>query len=313
MRKQIGALLLCAALALAGAGCQLAKPEAAGAGQGDRLIGVYITWDYLDTFDMEGYLNDHIGKLSSGGDLVLSEADTAAYSGRIWAEETADGDWVFPGLEGLGCYCPVEETEEGTHIGSHLDEGICSNGLHLTSTDEGDRTEIDCTVYVTASDRACLYCNPVYQTAAGQVYLTGGSGGMSSEGIHDEGELFSTTLSSETSSSVSGQAAKAGSSSVTVRLALMFAPEELVLIQMDEDSRELSRESYVPGRLPEQIRLSKDCAYVLAETHKRDPEGLPVTGRELIELRDGEPTVFTGFYAAENGLCLRQPAELIRP
>lgn len=312
MRKRMGALLLCAALTLTGAGCQLAKPEAAGDGSGDRLIGVYITWDYVDAFDMEGYLNDHIGKLSSGGELALSEADTAAYSGRVWAEETEDGDWVFPDLEGLGYYCPVEETAEGTHIGSHLDEGVCSNGLRLTSTDQGDRLEMDCTVYVAASDRACLYCNPVYQTAAGQVYLTGGSGGMSSEGIHDEGELFSTTLSSETSSAVSSQAAKADSSSVTVRLSLMFPPEELVLIQMDGDSRELGRESYVPGRLPEQIRLSKDCAYVLAETRKRDPEGRSATGRELIELRDGEPAVFDGFYAAENGLCVRQTAELIK-
>lgn len=310
MTKKIAALLLCGALLLTGTGCQLARPETAGAGQPDRLIGVYITWEYVDTFDMEGYLNDHIGQALPGGDITLSESDAAAYSGRIPALQTADGDWDFPGLEGLGYYCPVSEADGATHIGNHTDPGICSNKLHHISTDEGDRMEMDCTVYIADRDRT-LYCNPVYQTAEGQVYLAGGNGGMSSEGDHDEGELFSTTLSSESASTLGGERSATGSS-VTVRMSVMFAPEEIVLIQMDGDSRELSRRSFVPGRLPERLTLAEGCAYVLAETHKRDPEGEASVTRELISLNKDGSTLFTSFYVREDGLCLQQSTELIQ-
>lgn len=310
MRKTITALLA-AALTVCLCGCQLARPEAADAGgiQGDRLIGVYVTFDYLDTFDMDGWLSDNLDRL--GGDVTVSQADVERYSSAIPAERTPDGDWVFPGLDGMGYYCPVQEDEDGTYIGSHLDEGLCSGGMHLTSTDQGDQIELDCTVYVTASDKTCLYCNPVYQRPDGQVYLTGGNGGMSSEGDHAEGQLFVMTLNSSDSSVIDGGTEESYGCSVTVRLWVMYAPEEIVLIQMDGGSREISRSSYAPGLLPERLTLEKDCAFVLAETRKTGPDGGPAVTRELIELREDGSTLFGSFYARADGVCVRQETELV--
>ena len=50
-------------MAFTASGCTLAVPEAGTDGNGDRLIGAFITSEYLDLYDMEGYLNDHAASL----------------------------------------------------------------------------------------------------------------------------------------------------------------------------------------------------------------------------------------------------------
>lgn len=44
-------------------GCTLAVPYAGKEGSGDRMIGAFITTEYLDLYDMESYLNDHASSL----------------------------------------------------------------------------------------------------------------------------------------------------------------------------------------------------------------------------------------------------------
>lgn len=47
----------------------------------DRLVGVFITTEYLDLFDHERFLQDNTDQLLSGKEL--GEADAGAYQGRL--------------------------------------------------------------------------------------------------------------------------------------------------------------------------------------------------------------------------------------
>ena len=72
-------------MAFTASGCTLAVPEAGTDGNGDRLIGAFITSEYLDLYDMEGYLNDHAASLMNLSlihILALTAYDTGYLSYR---------------------------------------------------------------------------------------------------------------------------------------------------------------------------------------------------------------------------------------
>ena len=66
-------------------GCQLALEDKED--NTDILIGVFITEEHLDLFDMEGYLNDNINTLSGGG-LINIDKNSSQYQGRLYATLT---------------------------------------------------------------------------------------------------------------------------------------------------------------------------------------------------------------------------------
>ena len=53
--------VLCAVLL---SGCQLAK-ESGELGE-DRLIGVFLTWEYLDLFEHDAFMDDNIDRIVQG-------------------------------------------------------------------------------------------------------------------------------------------------------------------------------------------------------------------------------------------------------
>ncbi|MEG2037887.1 MAG: hypothetical protein RRZ93_07845, partial [Ruthenibacterium sp.] len=121
--KRLTAGLL-AALALSVlTGCQLAREDGGEVG-GDRLIGLFVTREHLDLFDLEGYLNHNVSGFS-GGELQLG-GNSAAYEGRLYAtlrERTlTDGEsgrelveeiFVFDGVEGISYFAARMPAREG--------------------------------------------------------------------------------------------------------------------------------------------------------------------------------------------------------
>ncbi len=319
----VGALLLCA-------GCQLAKPEADQAPEPDQLIGVYVTREYLDTLDLEGYLNDHPDLLNRGG-IELSPGQTAPYEKRITAQRAGD-EYVFEGLEGMALFAPLCEVEsarptvnptleeDGGGLYSHssdvyratrADDGIVTDGMHLTYTDDEDRIELTGTIYVISGSSPEFYCNPVYQTAAGDVYLTGGSG-ISSNG-QTEGETFSQTVDSSVTVTENGQT-RTRSCKATMRFEVVYEPVNITIIQMDRASQVLRRESFAPDQVPERLALEPGCAYIVAETERLSPAGETVLSRQLADAapaEDGEPAELLTFRPREDGICLQQRTALI--
>ena len=70
MKKLSIALIL--ALALALPGCSMLREDASPA-QEDRLVGIYITPEYVDTFDLEAYFEDNASSLINGGGEIGEE------------------------------------------------------------------------------------------------------------------------------------------------------------------------------------------------------------------------------------------------
>ena len=95
MKKLSILLSLCLALALGG--CSMLREEAAPAEE-DRLVGIYVTPEYIDTFDFEAYFEDNASQLLSGGGDEISAEDAEEYSQRIYATNNGgrEGELEFP-------------------------------------------------------------------------------------------------------------------------------------------------------------------------------------------------------------------------
>ena len=85
MNKRI--LILVLAMTMFLTGCQLAVETVneQGMHNSDQLVGVVVTTEYLDLFDMEGYLEDNLGSIMAG-----KNPDQSDYQGRLYAQEEVE-------------------------------------------------------------------------------------------------------------------------------------------------------------------------------------------------------------------------------
>lgn len=92
-------------------GCSLAVPDAGVEGGNDRMIGVFITDEFLDLFDIERYLNDHASGSVNGQEAELPY--DSGYEGKLYAKidkskgsDPADWEISFGDLEGISMFTP---------------------------------------------------------------------------------------------------------------------------------------------------------------------------------------------------------------
>lgn len=305
MRNKRIAVLLIAVLHLAMlSGCQLAREDEGE--NGDRLVGVFVTTEYIDLFDMESYLNDNLRAV--GGDIAI-DGDTSAYEGRLYAarvEEEGDrpDTYTFEGLDGSAFYSLFSqdgENEEG-YYHSVVSGGISDAHSHYTVTDEGERIELSASIYFEADGSSPeFYCNPVYQTEDGQIYLTSGSG-ISTDGVLAEGTMMSQKLEETSSTTMNGGKEEFGLS-VEIQIVGVYLPEKYVLIRMSEDDQVLDREEYIPGRFPEEIKFDAETAYVLLKGQRTNGEGEPET---FLEVYDRLDSCISTMESLSDGVCTKR-------
>lgn len=263
MKMKIKVLALLLALCLL-SGCSLARPEAEegnGLGQ-DRMIGVFITRDYLDLFDFESYLEDNLNTVMNGGGEISPE-DVEKYGGRLYAEKTDEG-YDF-GIEGMGAF-DVQTEQDGVPCSSSYSIGPISLSLHSTVTDEGTSYDYSGMVYVQCGDTEIFYINPVFQDSEGRVYLTAGTG-ISSEIV--DGSSMSQAMSSEYTISAEGETQ---TYSMRVEVTFMGAelPKSYRVLHMSKDSELLQTEDYTPETLPGELRPCEGAEYLIIETLNQD-------------------------------------------
>lgn len=148
MKRYICLLAILTAIAALLCGCSLARSDMdASAASRDRLIGVYITTEYIDLFDLEGYIGANASALSGGS---IGEADAAQYNGRLYAE-LVDERYVFPGVDGFAFFMATTEHEYGTSYSNYTDEGVCGCKIAVNTNDNEDSSEealeLECTIY----------------------------------------------------------------------------------------------------------------------------------------------------------------------
>lgn len=312
MKHKMMIAMCCILLLYALTGCQLALENAGADAYEDRLIGIFVTTEHLDLFDMEGYLNDNLKSLQGGN--IIVDGDTQNYQGRLYAiltartftnEETGETskteDYVFP-IDGISYFAATVPAAEGrdSYITSISDPAISNGRMGVNYGDETTSTTLEGTIYVSPTGRDfTYYFNPVYQSADGNVYVTTGQR-ISSSGMVSEGTLMSQTMDAATTVTENGKA-KAESISIKLSINVMFSPEKTVILQMDTNSSLLSRTEYAPGAIPKVFMPEVNTTYFIVETYKRDDTGSLKISREIYG-RDDENT--ETFFVRADGICV---------
>lgn len=287
MLKKITAAFCLLAILIASAGCRLAKEDAGGDAGSDHMIGVLVTTEYLNLFDFEGYMNDNLSSVMKGGEMT-TVGDDQKYNGRIYATESeipegesvGPADYTFEGVDGLRYFIVSWSSTASTRpyharIG---DPGIGDGHTSINVTDDGESLALEGTIYVAPTPGGrTFYLNPVYKDSDGKVYVTSGSGVGSDSGI---GDSFSQTMKSSTTVTENGKQ-KTDEMSVTISISVMWAPEKIVILQMNSDNEVTARDEYAPGAAPDGFTPNSGAAYIICEVHSTDANGNTLVTRAL--------------------------------
>ena len=307
MNKKLFSLLL-AAICVMSTGCSLASQEVnnSGAGCKDELVGVVVTFEYLDLFDMEAYLQDNLDDIMAG-----KNPGQTVCEGRLYAQEeieestTEDGVtctttyYNFDHVDGIAMlnYWTQTLRSDGT-LHSEFTTGTCDEGLwevfFSNELCEG-------VIYVPKdAGEVCIYTNPVYQDGEGRLYLVPGTGICSDAHM---GEMSQWVTEEYTETENGQEFTRKREFRVTVRGAAV--PDSVAVIQMSGENGVIQRREYLPGQLPEELTPEEDCAYILIEQNT----GGAVT-RTLIE--PGEDS-FQVFLRADEVCCGEDQMEILWP
>ena len=268
MKKLAIALILVLALMLPG--CSLLREEGEPA-DADRLVGVYITENYIDSFDFEAYVQDNASSLS-GGSGEISREDAAKYTRRIYAEIT-DGKTSFP-IEGIAFIAARYEKDGESCTGSDYGDKLADVHLSINVSDDMETTVLTGKLFAdSGAGHMSAYCNPVYQQADGRVYLVPG------EGVSANMGSMTHSLSESCESAKKGE--RGYGMDITLEVEGRRPSEKLAVLLYSAEGALLSRTEYAPEEMPEEIS-AEGAAWAVFEDYTADYDGEPQVIRQLI-------------------------------
>lgn len=268
MKKLAVALILVLALMLPG--CSLLREDGEPA-DADRLVGVYITENYIDSFDFEAYVQDNASSLS-GGSGEISREDAAKYTRRIYAEIT-DGKTSFP-IEGIAFIAARYEKDGESCTGSDYGDKLADVHLSINVSDDMETTVLTGKLFAdSGAGHMSAYCNPVYQQADGRVYLVPG------EGVSANMGSMTHSLSESCESAKKGE--RGYGMDITLEVEGRRPSEKLAVLLYSAEGALLSRTEYAPEEMPEEIS-AEGAAWAVFEDYTADYSGEPQVIRQLI-------------------------------
>lgn len=267
MKKLAIALIFAIALMLPG--CSLLREDGEPA-DADRLVGVYITENYIDSFDFEAYVQDNASSLSGGGEI--SREDAAKYTRRIYAEIT-DGKTSFP-IEGIAFIAARYEKDGESCTGSDYGDKLADVHLSINVSDDMETTVLTGKLFAdSGAGHMSAYCNPVYQQADGRVYLVPG------EGVSANMGSMTHSLSESCESAKKGE--RGYGMDITLEVEGRRPSEKLAVLLYSAEGALLSRTEYAPEEMPEEISAA-GAAWAVFEDYTADYSGEPQVIRQLI-------------------------------
>lgn len=263
------AIALIFALALMLPGCSLLREDGEPA-DADRLVGVYITENYIDSFDFEAYVQDNASSLSGSGEI--SREDAAKYTRRIYAE-VVDGKTSFP-IEGIAFIAARYEKDGESCTGSDYGDKLADVHLSINVSDDMETTVLTGKLFAdSGAGHMSAYCNPVYQQADGRVYLVPGEGMSANMGS------MTHSLSESCESAKKGE--RGYGMDITLEVEGRRPSEKLAVLLYSADGALLSRTEYAPEEMPEEIS-AEGAAWAVFEDYTADYSGEPQVIRQLI-------------------------------
>lgn len=281
--------------------------------ESSRLIGMLITKEYLDLFDMERFLNDHSSQILRG--QKISAQQSSEYKDRIYASLTDEAlqneqgelhtlkKYVFDEIDGIAFFCPEYTDESGDiYQGSDADDAITDASFAVSSSDEEESLSMEGTIYVsTLNGPTSFFFNPVYQNDAGDVYVETGNG-TSHSGDIVAGMSSTHRLNEETSVTVDGKK-KTVRTDIAVTVCYMDAPDTVSVLQMDQKNNIIQQDKFETGEFPQELKPNAQTAYFIVETNQANTDA--VLSRELFTISD-DNNYLTAFSARSDGICIKQ-------
>ena len=319
-RKSFIAILVLGLMVLIN-GCSLAKEDAGESASQDRMIGVVFTRESVDLFDMDAFLEDNIAEVANGKDITLN--DTEPYQGRIYATiekhgstEPSDWEFIFEGIDGMNFFTPTmqQEGKEPFRV-TEFSDAICDAHVEYSISDTEDKLALSGMVYAEVEEgieEYTLYCNPVYQTEEGDIYMVAGGGGIllgTEDGISNEMSMSFDVSTDVVKDGVS----KKESASVNIGFALKYEPEKITFYQMNQAHQILASEEYTPGEVPGVLEAEEETAYILVETECKELGNERLITREICEEQQGEETYINTLCAGEGGMLIQQDTFVVWP
>lgn len=305
-------------------GCSLAKEDAGKEVLNseeiiqDRLIGVVVTDEHQDLFNIDAFLNDNLDKIADGE--VLKGSSSAKYQNRIYAtldkhgsDEPYKWDIYFENVDGYVLISPTMQDGNGEPF--HMTEGddsFSDVNTHYVSTDEGQEIYLNGTLYLQSGEErngAAYYLNPVYQTEEGDIYLVGGNG-VSSNVAGEDGNEMSSTVDGTCNLTVDG-VSESYKSSIEIKFITMDPPTKVRFYHMNEKHEILSTKEFIPSEVPEEFGVEEGTAYVIMETEKENSIGTKKVEREICEPdKEGQMTVKT-FCPSDDGILMQKYTKIV--
>ena len=263
--------LLCIMLALLTlSGCSLAKTDSVDPGA-EILVGAFVSLD-------------SIGYPGRDGPVEVTKTETG---------------WEIPGVEGIWVYqIPVYENG-GLSFDISEDPRADIGGI-TARVGGGVNWSATLTLANTVDPDTALHFNPLYLRQDGTMYTVANIGlGVDPELV---GQGGAWTSHHESAAPVYDWSDENWSTSVDIRYEIAIPTEAYVLCRMDEQNRELFRQEYLPGELPEE--LEPQCSWLLLEKHLTD-------GRVERQAFGPEEDGLTTLYPMAGGFCRRDTTRLV--
>lgn len=300
-KRMLLCCLLAAALLLSG--CSLARPETQSANRAeDKMVGVLVTREHLDLFDMERYFQDNAEKIVTGG--TVSEAETQKYRSALFSEwDEASQRYVFPDVDGYVYLCTEQMGETGTYTNMQNDDVFCGGASAIHVTDDGVSYDFSATIYAeNNAGTLSFYMNPIYQTEDGRVYALTGSGITFSS---DEGSSASTTQTLEQTLSRTENGEKQEYAfRCAIKVQLAPRPDQVTLFWMDAENGVRRQQTYAAGTLPKALKADGASFLVAVQTAQDGTQSCTLYSREE------ETQQLETLCGRENGLLSMQYTEL---
>ena len=151
MKRKILKTVLCAVMILGLPGCRLAREDFVTDTYEDRLVGVFITTEFIDLFDFEQFFGNNAS--SAGGGGIAINGTSQDYQGRIYAtlvsrtltSETGETietkEYVFEGIDGIPFFSFHVANEHESYWSSASDEAISNGAFHVSHGDDSARNK----------------------------------------------------------------------------------------------------------------------------------------------------------------------------
>lgn len=293
IRRLLANMVLMSFMVMNLAGCKLAKPPVTvSESEEDKLVGIFITTDYMQ-------INDESGRLYA----KPAQTEFIAVGDSGESREIVK-DYEFEGVEGVKYIAIYDKTSKGSSYSSQcFDEPLAWTRQNIKVSDSDTYNEhtieLLCELFVADKDLV-LEINPVYKTAEGEVYAVNGSSmAVSSVGFTYKMEGTST----RTVAADADGFKDIYRGTISVSVSVVDPAKKSTLIFMSADNEEISRVSCISSELPEEIAVPDGTEYIVEETGN---------DTEIVRaLYDRENNKLPGYMDRGDGICIKRLTEFV--